>query len=286
MRHNFTPSRRWAIKSSVLGILSVSVPNVIYAKNILEPDPELQDGTPLPSRYPSIDDEIVSEVVGKSHFDLERVKELVDHRPELARANWDWAFGDWESAIGAAAHVGRRDIVEYLLGKGARPNIFTYAVLGHYEVVKRMIETQPGVENIDGPHGIGLLVHAEAGLRMKEDLTAEQIENSERLVAYLKGLESIQEKPYLEMTEAKEPYLGDYMYGDGEADGFSIKLNMRDMLSLGRLGAFGGGLYKLADNRFTYNGTPSVEVSFQVEEGKVVSLTVHEPDLTLKAMKV
>ena len=87
-------------------------------------------------RYPSVDDKIVAEVVGVSHFNLERVKELVTHRPELARATWDWAFGDWETALGAASHVGRRDIAEFLMEHGARPDIFTYAMLGAFDAVK------------------------------------------------------------------------------------------------------------------------------------------------------
>ncbi|NNC69781.1 MAG: hypothetical protein HKN90_03050, partial [Flavobacteriaceae bacterium] len=126
-------------------------------------------------RYPSIDDAIVNDVVGKSHFDLETVKKYVDKRPELARATWDWSFGDWESAIGAASHVGRRDIVHYLISKGARPTMFTYAMLGAFEIVKSMIDMTPGIQSTMGPHGISLLRHAKAGLRMKDKMTSEQI---------------------------------------------------------------------------------------------------------------
>src|SRR5688572_4319271 len=71
------------------------------------------DGNPrLPAGFPSHDPASVREIVGKSHRDLEGVKKLVDVRPELAKAVWDWGFGDWESALGAASHVGRRDIAE------------------------------------------------------------------------------------------------------------------------------------------------------------------------------
>jgi hypothetical protein len=31
---------------------------------------------------------------------------------------------------------------------------------------------------------------------------------------------------------------------------------------------------------------PSVEITFQFKDDKVISLTVHEPDLTLKAIKI
>jgi len=58
--------------------------------------------------YPAIANELVYDVVGASHFNLERIKELVDKRPELALACWDWRFGDFETAIGAASHDGTK----------------------------------------------------------------------------------------------------------------------------------------------------------------------------------
>ena len=73
-----------------------------------------------------IDPAVVEAMVSKSHFDLEGVEKLVTTRPELAKASWEWRFGDFESAIGAASHVGRRDIVQYLLQKGGRPTLFTF----------------------------------------------------------------------------------------------------------------------------------------------------------------
>ena len=59
-----------------------------------------------------------------SHNDIKRVRELVERQPALARASLDWGFGDWETAIDAASHVGRRDIAEFLIANGARPTIF------------------------------------------------------------------------------------------------------------------------------------------------------------------
>lgn len=277
-------SRRAVIKSSIFGALAVSIPSISYATYVTGYE---QDSNKLFHRYPSIDDEIVNEVVGKSHFDLNRVKELVDKRPELARATWDWSFGDWESAIGAASHVGRRDIVEYLMLKGARPTMFTYAMLGAYDIVKATIEFTPGIQKLQGPHGISLLSHAEAGLRMNESMTNQQITNSEKLIAYLKDLGNADGKSYDKLDEAQlTKYLGDYRYGDGENEGFSVKINMRKMLSLGKLGQFGGGLHYLEKNKFLYNGIRSVYITFQVQNEIVNSLTIHEPDLILTAKKI
>ncbi|WP_430467952.1 hypothetical protein [Winogradskyella ouciana] len=277
-------SRRAVVKSSIFGALAISIPSITFAKQILSY--QKNDGK-LFHRYPSIDDEIVNEVVGKSHFDLDRVKELVDKRTELARATWDWSFGDWESAIGAASHVGRRDIVDYLMSKGARPTMFTYAMLGGYNIVKSMIEMTPGIQKLQGPHGISLLQHAEVGLRMKDKMTSQQILNSEKLIDYLQMLGDADGETYEKLDEDQMPkYLGDYRYGDGENEGFSVKVNMRKMLSLGKLGKFGGGLYPVGNNKFLYNGISSVYITFQVEDGIVKSLTINEPGLTLVAKKV
>ena len=54
------------------------------------------------SNFPAQESDIVKEMVGVSHGNLARVKELVSARPALARASWDWGYGDWETAIDAA----------------------------------------------------------------------------------------------------------------------------------------------------------------------------------------
>lgn len=282
---NLSTSRRIMLKSAVFGFIGVSIPNLVFTN--ASSSSTIAPPNALFHRYPSIDDEVVASVVGASHFDLEKVKKMVNHRPELARATWDWGFGDWETAIGAASHVGRRDIVAFLLSKGARPDIFTYAMLGHFKAVKNMIGSIEDVHKIQGPHGISLLRHAQSGLRMK-NLTATQIKNSEKTIAYLEKLERQEvQQEYIALTEDEKPkYLGDYKYGDLPQEGFSIKLNMRKLLSLGKIGKFGGALYQIRENEFIYNGTTSVKISFQFEGDRVVSLTVREPDLTLVAKKV
>ena len=283
MHSNQSISRRTLVKSSIFGLLTVSIPSIVYSNEMKEIIPLSDDSDKLFYRYPSIDDEIVSSVVGASHFDLDKVKKLVNERPELARATWDWSFGDWETAIGAASHVGRRDIADFLISKGARPDIFTYAMFGEVDTVKSMIESCPGVQKNEGPHGISLLVHAKIGLRRK----AGDETKAKQLVEYLESLGDADSPVYMEMTEAEmEKYLGDYKYGDGEKEGFSLRLNSRKMLSLGKLGNFGGGLLRMEENKFRYNGTSSVFISFSFSGDKVVSLTVTEPGLTLTAKKV
>lgn len=68
---------------------------------------------------------LVEEFVGKSHGDLERVKELLAQEPALINAAWDWGGGDWETGLGVAAHMDRSNIANYLLEHGARLDLFT-----------------------------------------------------------------------------------------------------------------------------------------------------------------
>jgi hypothetical protein len=87
----------------------------------------------------------------------------VEREPAIVNAAWDWGGGDWETGLGAAAHVGRRDIAEYLLEHGARLDVFAAAMLGEVEIVRAMLEAQPDLRDARGPHGIPLRAHAEAG---------------------------------------------------------------------------------------------------------------------------
>lgn len=241
----------------------------------------------IPEHFPHLDPEVIAEVVGKSHFDLDRVKELVEHRVELAKAVWEWRFGDFESAIGAASHVGRRDIALYLLKKGARPTLFTLAMLGEMQVLQSAIDAHPGIQKISGPHGFSLLHHAHAGMRMKDDMSNRELEKVKRTIDYLETLGDANGITYMDISEnEQEMYLGDYKYGPGEKQGFTIKLNMRKMMALGPIGEFGGALYKLAEHEFTYNGAPSVKITFEVQQQQVKSLTLTDPDFSITAEKV
>ena len=285
--NNNLVSRRTIVKGSFLGLLAASVPCSLYATpNVVAPNPSPLLSQPGGS-YPHIEPELVMEVVGASHFNFARVKELVDKRPELAKATWDWRYGDFESAIGASSHVGHRDLAKYLVSKGARPTIFTFAMMGAYDVVKAMIEFNPGIQRTTGPHGISLLRHAQAGDRMKESMTQKEKDNLKRLQDYLEELGDADGEKYIDVSpEEQKKYLGDYKYGDGEKDGFSIQLNMQKLLSLGPIGDFGGSIYKIAEHQFTYNGAPSVTISFNAEEGQIMSLTVTDPDRSITARKV
>lgn len=274
--------RRTIIKNTSLGILGLAhwgLPEI----NLFR----VSNYNDIPAYYPNIDPEVISTVVGKSHSDLEAVKKLVEARPELARSVWEWRYGDFESAIGAASHVGRRDIALYLISMGARPTIFTFAMLGAHQVVKSMVDFYPGIQSTMGPHGISLMDHAYAGERMKNSMSEAEIIDLEKTIDYVKSLSNASGQRYLDISpEEQKKYLGDYKYGPGPEEGFTIQLNMRKQLSLGPINGFGGGLYRIEEHNFIYNGAPSVIVSFSMEEEKVISLAVREPQLTVEAIKV
>ena len=114
-------------------------------------------------RKPPITAELVQQFVAQAHVDLEQVKQLLAQKPGLLHAAQDWGEGDWETALGAAAHVGRRDIAQYLLDQGARIDLFAAAMLGKLAIVQALLTDNPALVHAKGPHGIPLLRHAEVG---------------------------------------------------------------------------------------------------------------------------
>jgi len=112
---------------------------------------------------PALESALVEEFVRVAHADLDRTRELLEQEPGLVNATWDWGGGDFETALGAAAHMGRKDIANFLLEHGARLDIFAAAMLGDLEIVKAALTAYPAAINIPGPHGITLIVHAQQG---------------------------------------------------------------------------------------------------------------------------
>lgn len=107
--------------------------------------------------------EIVKEFVGAGHGKLDRVKEMLAEYPNLLYCRVDQGNGDFEEALEGAGHVGHKEIAQYLIGKGARPNIFVLAMLGETVIVKSFLDRYPNLLNSLGPHGFTLLHHATKG---------------------------------------------------------------------------------------------------------------------------
>ena len=113
--------------------------------------------------------DIVKDFVIAGHGKLDRVKELLEQYPNLIYSRYDWGNGDFEEAIEGAGHVGNKEIAEWLIEKGARPNLFVMTMLGETAIVKSVIEKYPSLLQAKGAHGLTLLHHAmKGGERSKE----------------------------------------------------------------------------------------------------------------------
>jgi hypothetical protein len=230
----------------------------------------------LPASYPSQDPDLVREVVGKAHVNYDRVRELVTPRPALARAAWDWGFGDWESALGAASHMGRPDIAQLLIEHGARPNLFTFAMLGQVDVVRATCDANPGIQRQPGPHGITLLDHARKG---GDDATV--------VVEYLEKLGDADIGPTnLPLDEGTASmYVGNYQPQGAPGVVFRVGLR-RGTLTFQRDERVMRFLNHLGNDEFSPGGAASVSISFDVESGTALALTIHDGDLIVKANRL
>jgi len=257
MTHSFLVSRR-----SFIAVVSTLVP-AAAAADVIRAD------------FPSHEPELVQEMVLVSHNNVARVKELLGRQPALAKVSFDWGFGDWETPIDAASHMGNREIAEFLIANGARPTIFSAAMLGQLDVVKAAIVASPGVQRVKGPHSFTLLWHAMAGGP-----------KAQPVVEYLKTIEGSDDRPVekpLTSDEARK-LVGVYTYGLTPGMRVEIAGDNRNQLSFGRPGRFPRGMTHLGDLTFVPIGAEHVRVRF-VEAAGTVTLTVHDPDVVLTAKK-
>jgi len=265
--------------SAAAGTAPQPVPGAAQGK-AMEPAPGQASGQPLANPlkndlYPTTDPELAKEMVGASHANFTKVKELVEAKPSLARASWDWGFGDWETALGAASHMGNKDIARFLLAHGAPPTLFSAAMLGQLEVVKAIVAANPGVEQFKGPHGIPLIAHAKAGG-----------EPAAAVVTYLEPLEKPESQIALKPLSEEEIKMlcGNYSFGKGERDHFEIDF-VDERLGVLRPGGTRRFLFHLGDFEFYPSGVESVRLRFTVQGGKAGALTVFDPGPGVKAVR-
>lgn len=223
--------------------------------------------------YPSQDPEMAKEMVGAAHFNVKRVKELLALKPSLAKAAWDWGFGDWEMALGSASHVGNREIAHLLLSHGAQPTIFSAAMLGQLETVKAFITASPGIERTKGPHSITLLSHAKAGGPQ-----------AAAVVEYLKTVEGADQAPRLEpLTDVEKTAIsGTYSFGKGATEKLDVSVT-KGQLSIQRPGGDKHRIHHLGSYAFYPAGAETVRIRFTLAENKKRSLVIHDPDVVLSA---
>ena len=135
-------------------------------------------------KKPQINRQLVQDFIIYAHSDLDMVKKLLEREPGLINSFMDWGGGDWESALGGASHMGRKDIVEFLLSRSARIDIFCAAMMGQLEAVKAFLTLQPALIDARGPHGFSLHFHAQVG----DEQAATTLE-------YLQSVKQVELKP-------------------------------------------------------------------------------------------
>ncbi len=260
-------TRRDLLRAGTQGALTAAVFAGVSGGPVRADAPKTEAGKLWPG-FPRQDQKLVAEVVGVSHFNEPRVKELVKAYPELVNACWDWGFGDWESPLGAASHTGQRGIAEFLLEKGARIDIFAAAMLGFTNVVKALVTAQPGVHRTLGPHGIPLLAHAKAGGKQAADT-----------VAYLESLGEAGVGPKVTSlaAEDRQKYMGSFASKPLDLK-LVCRLNKAGLLVVdvqaGESQSNGRIIHYLGADEFFPAGVPSVRIRFVVEKGKANAVTI------------
>ena len=239
------------------------------------PSPEPARGTPVDESFPSQHIALAKEIVGVSHGNLARVRELVQQHPALAKASFDWGYGDWETALGAAAHTGRREIAELLIENGAPPTLFSATMLGQLDLVKAFLAAMPGGQRMRGPHSISLMTHAKLGGPQAASV-----------VKYLESLGDadlpLKDEPLTEEDRAQLD--GRYTFGDRPRDSFKVATTPKQV-SIERVGATPRNCMHLGDLAFHPVGAPQVRIRFERDSGKIGALTVSDPDLIVRARK-
>lgn len=228
----------------------------------------------VPDAFPRQDPAVAREIVGVSHRDVVRVKELVGARPALARAAWDWGYGDWETALGAASHVGDKEIAAVLLAAGAHATIFSAAMLGQLDAVKAFVTLSPGIQRTRGPHGISLLDHARAG-------------ESVEVVKYLEALGDADPR-YPNEPIAEEDVkglLGTYTFGPGATHQLVVSRTGKGAVVVKREGESGQNLFHHGGRIFNPPGAEAVRIRFEPAVGRATILTVVDGGVALRATR-
>lgn len=240
----------------------------------------------LGESFPAYPPDLARDVVTVAHFDLKRVKDLVGPRPQLARVAWDWGFGDWETPLGAASHMGRQDIAEYLLSQGVAPSIFSLAVLGQLAAVKELCSAQPGLQRLSGPHSISLLAHARMGGKQ-----------AGAVLSYFRSLGDADSPRPAPLSESEGAALsGNYEFGAGASQRIEVSNDVHayanspmytysPQLNWTRKGTMGRPLFHLGERTFYPAGAPAVRIRFEERSERMV-MTVNDGDGAVEATRV
>lgn len=195
-RRTFTTLTAGFVLGSAAELTAAETAPMPHAKPVEAP---LDRDYPAPDfqpawRNPQLNRLLVQDFVVYAHSDLAMTKRLLEKEPRLVNGTMDWGNGDWESGLGGASHMGRRDIVEFLLEKGARIDIFCAAMLGQLDAVKAFLTLQPKLIDARGPHGFTLHFHAQVGGKQAEPV-----------LDYLQSVKKVELKPVPFLKKPADP---------------------------------------------------------------------------------
>jgi hypothetical protein len=230
--------------------------------------------------FPKQNEDLAREFVGVCHTKFDRAKELLDAHPGLVHAATDWGFGDWETGLGAASHVGRREIALLLIERGARVDIFAAAMLGWTDTVRAMLAAAPALSRALGPHNIPLLAHSKAGGEMATE-TARYVES-------LGDADRSPSKAARPLTaEQQGVFVGEYALDGATSDAhrFAIVVD-RAQLSMKPKAGSSRGVFVIGENEFFPVGVPSVRLRFEVMDGKATAVVIADGAMTVRAVRL
>jgi hypothetical protein len=279
----YGPTRRDLLKlcSSAFSLSTMKLPEWLVESETWNKG---NDQMIVSDTFPAQPTELVREMVTVAHFDLNRVKDLVGAHPSLVMAAWDWGFGDWETPLGAASHMGNRPIAEYLISKSAPTSLYSAAMLGQLGVIKALVAAQPGIQHIRGPHSISLLAHARMGG-----------EAARPVFEFLEPLgDADSESPVPLKDKDASALVGAYVLGEGDTHQVDVNANIKmyagkmytspPQLNWTRKGTMTRPLFHLGDRTFYPAGAPSVRIRFTEDAGTVL-MTVTDAELVLTARR-
>ena len=268
--------RRAFLGFAALGLPAVGLNGMNTEILAFTPEVDSGAGRHEPLAFPRNDPERVSAIVGASHGNIDRVRQLLGEQPALARAAWDWGFGDWETALGAASHTGRREIAELLIENGARPNLFSAAMMGELETVQAFLSRDPDLYWLPGPHGISLMNHARAGR-----------DGAAAVVEYLLDTFGPDERPFgVPGSEALQArYAGRFESVEDPRFGLTVAV-VNDWLMVGAGEQPNARVVEAGPDRFHPTSAPAVLLEFTVAQERAVSLRLRDGPLELILSRV
>jgi len=157
---------------------------------------------------------------------------------------------------------------------GARPTLFTYAMLGELNVVKAALDSQPELRKMGGPHSLTLLHHARAG--------------GERAAAvreYLEKLGGADEGSTVPSKEIADAIVGRYAADGSNGPRFEVVLNKQRLAVVGEDG-MPRNLFQLPEDSLHPAGAPSVRFRFEIVDGRAKSASVRMGADTIQAVQL